>query len=133
MPFIVSAYAKKSSCRDPLISRLRTTSSFRIAVTYVLIRSALCRNRIAALRTNSCRAPSAGGRYGVNGALRRNADDSTEKYRMIFPTISLRCLLTGVMKSRRTVCARWRVSQTQFAACKRGYGSLYAYETTTHA
>ena len=54
--------------------------------------------------TSCCLAFSAGGKYGGSGALNRNADASVEKYKMMFPTISRRSLLTGTMKSRRTLC-----------------------------
>ena len=50
-------------------------------------------------------ASSAGGRYGGSGDFRANAADKVEKYKMMLPTISRRSLLTGSMKSRRTVCA----------------------------
>jgi hypothetical protein len=53
--------------------------------------------------TSCCLAFSAGGKYGGNGAFRRNADANVEKYNMMLPTISRRSLLTGMMKSRRTV------------------------------
>jgi len=54
--------------------------------------------------TSCCLACSAGGKYGGSGALNRKADANVEKYKMMFPTISRRSLLTGKMKSRRTLC-----------------------------
>jgi hypothetical protein len=53
--------------------------------------------------TSCCLALSAGGKYGGSGALRRNADANVEKYSMMFPAISRRSFITGMMKSRRTL------------------------------
>ena len=107
IPFIVSAYAKYRSCLDPLISRFRTTSSLRIASTFFYICKILPSAAFEVKRkeklTSSCLAFSAGGKYGGSGALRRNADASVEKYNIMLPTISRRSLVTGTMKSRRTL------------------------------
>ena len=53
--------------------------------------------------TKRCLDFSAGGKYGGSGAFRRKAAARVEKLNMMFPTISLRSLLTGRMNSLRTL------------------------------
>ena len=70
--------------------------------------------------TRRSRASSAGGRYGGSGDFRANAADKVEKYRMMLPTISRRSLLTGSMKSRRTVCTTQTLTDTT-VLCESNY------------